>query len=90
MDTFGENNTDDINKVLCNPMVSNSDDFVIFLHLVVKADLENESEVEGEDAAARQLRVKRAKYGKMTNINKFSLTHIEWLAEAMPKMAEMF
>lgn len=89
MDTFGENNTAAINKVLDHPRVSRSDDFVIFLHAVVRADLANESEVEGESQGARQVRVKKERYGNLTNINRFSLTHIEWLADALPSMADL-
>ena len=50
MNSFGENNTQLIKKTLSDPMTSNSEDFIIFLHKVVQADLDNESEVEGETA----------------------------------------
>ena len=90
MDSFGENNTSLIQNVLQNPNISNSCDLIIFLHLVVKADLANESEVEGEDARTRQLRIKKSRYGKLTNINKFSISHIEWLEEAMPQVSGLF
>ena len=87
MDTFAENNTKLIQEVLQNPRISNSDDFIIFLHAVVRADLANESEVDGESDGARRRRVQKTRYGKMTNINKFSMTHVEWLEDAMPKLA---
>jgi hypothetical protein len=87
LDSFAENNYQVIQRVLQSPDVSNAHDFVIFLHLAVKADLANESEVEGEDAFARQKRIKQSRYGKLTNINRFSMSHIEWLDDAMPNMA---
>ena len=89
MDTFAENNSKLIEEVLKNPTVSNSEDFIIFLHAVVRADLANESEVEGESDGARRRRVQKARYGTVTNINKFSMTHIEWLSDAMPQLAGM-
>lgn len=82
MNTFGENNTALIKKTLSDPMTSNSEDFIIFLHKVVQADLANESEVEGETAKQRQMRVRKEKgYDKLTKINKFSISHLEWLEE---------
>ena len=48
MNSFGENNTSLIRKTLSDPTTSNSEDFIIFLSDVVKADLADESEVEGE------------------------------------------
>ena len=48
MDTFAENNTEPIKTVLTRAKATGADDFILFLNAVVKADLDNESEVEGE------------------------------------------
>ena len=87
MNALGENNTELIRKILSDPKVSNSEDFVIFLSDVVRADLADESEVEGETAKQRQMRIKKEKYGGVKKINKFSISHIEWLEEQMPELA---
>jgi len=87
MNALGENNTELIRKILSDPTVSNSEDFIIFLSDVVRADLADESEVEGETAKQRQMRIKKEKYGGVKKINKFSISHIEWLEEQMPELA---
>lgn len=86
MNSFGENNTQLIKRTLSDPMTSNSEDFIIFLHKVVQADLDNESEVEGETAQQRKMRIRKERYGGVNKINKFSLSHIEWLEEQMPEL----
>jgi hypothetical protein len=53
---------------------------------VVEADLANESEVEGETAEERLKRIKKERYGNLTKINKFSISHIEWLEDQMPEL----
>lgn len=67
-------------------MTSNNEDFIIFLHKVVQADIDNESEVEGETAQQRKMRVRQERYGGLNKINKFSLSHIEWIEEQMPEL----
>ena len=89
LDTFGENQTQAVRKVLSHPRASVADDFIMFLKAVVKADLDNESEVEGETRSARHLRIKKEKYGNLQSSNKFSLTHLEWLAETMPQLSQL-
>ena len=59
MNSFGENNTQLIKKTLSDPATSNSEDFIIFLHNVVQADLDNESEVEGETAQQCKMRIRK-------------------------------
>ena len=81
MNSLGENNTALIKQILSDPTVSNSSDFIIFLHNVVEADLAIEDEVEGETAKQRAMRIKKEKYGGITNINKFSISYIEWLED---------
>lgn len=78
-----------IKKILSDPTLSNSSDFAIFLHSVVKADLEKEEEVEGEGEQARKQRIAKEKYGDIGNINKFSISHIEWLADEMPGLIDL-
>jgi hypothetical protein len=63
MNALGENNTELIRKILSDATTSNSEDFIIFLTKVVQADLADESEVEGETAKQRQMRIKKEKYG---------------------------
>lgn len=72
-----------------DPTVSNSSDFILFLHNVIKADLENEDSVKGEGDQARKQRIKKEKYGGIVNINRFSISHIEWLADQMPSLIEI-
>lgn len=86
MNSFAENNKGLVKEILSDKTVSNSSDFVIFLHNVVEADLADESEIEGETAKQRQRRVKKERYGSLTKINKFSISHIEWLEEQMPEL----
>tara|TARA_B110000285_G_C14913298_1_gene508989 strand:+ start:606 stop:830 length:225 start_codon:yes stop_codon:yes gene_type:complete len=72
-----------------DPAVSNSSDFCRFLNDVIKADMENEDSVKGEGDQTRKHRIKKEKYGGIVNINRFSISHIEWLADQMPELIDI-